>query len=413
VQRRLPNGLRVAAVPGDFPGVMALCTVVRVGSRDAVADEDAGFAHLFEHLMFRGTERRPAEAYDRAMQAIGADANATTTADATLFFVTAASADLDTVIELEADRLQHPAFDQAVFQREARAVHGEYQTLSEDPALELEHRLFEAAFAQHPYRRPVIGAEAAIAGMPGLFHRARLFHDRHYRPDNTAVIAAGDVPPAQVLSLVARHYGRWTAAAAAAPEPVPAEPPQRRERRRQLPAAPGQHAQLGIGFRTPPFSLAGLALPALEIVRELVLSERSPLFRRLVLEQQQVQRLYADIDPRRDAGLFLIGMAGRDARALRAAEQALYREIADLAARGPTPAALAAAKAHLRYAFASELITPADLASTLGQLFVLAGDIASVDEQLGLFDRVDVPVLQRVIRQYLTAHNRTVVGVGV
>lgn len=101
---RLPNGLTVMSVPWDTPGIVAYYTVMRVGSRDEVEPGHSGFAHLFEHMMFRGTERFPEDVYERTIQSFGADNNAYTSNDYTCYHVTAPSSALARIVELEADR---------------------------------------------------------------------------------------------------------------------------------------------------------------------------------------------------------------------------------------------------------------------------------------------------------------------
>src|SRR3954468_265275 len=122
----LPNGLRVVFVPMDSPGLFAYFTLVRVGSRDEVEPGHTGFAHFFEHMMFRGTKRFPAEAQQQLVQRLGLDSNAFTWDDETVYYYSGPNQALAEVIELEADRFQHLEYDVEAFRTEAKAVLGEY-----------------------------------------------------------------------------------------------------------------------------------------------------------------------------------------------------------------------------------------------------------------------------------------------
>ena len=125
--RTLDNGLSVVVIPMSSNGLCAFWSVVRTGSRDEFEPGHTGFAHFFEHMMFRGTERFPAELYNRVITTIGADANAYTTDDHTAYHLSMAAEDLEQVMELESDRFQHLSYAESAFQTEAGAVYGEYR----------------------------------------------------------------------------------------------------------------------------------------------------------------------------------------------------------------------------------------------------------------------------------------------
>ena len=129
----LPNGLSVLFVPMASDGLVSYWTMVRTGSRDEVEAGVTGFAHFFEHMMFRGSKRFPADVYDGIVKKMGADANAYTTDDYTAYHLSLASEDLGQVIQIEADRFQHLDYDEAAFKTEAGAVYGEFRKGRTDP----------------------------------------------------------------------------------------------------------------------------------------------------------------------------------------------------------------------------------------------------------------------------------------
>src|SRR6267143_373858 len=132
-QEELPNGLRLVTIPTGFPNIVALYIVVQTGSRNEVEEGKSGYAHLFEHLMFRGTPRFPPGKYTSLIKTAGADQNASTSADITTYHITFSKEDLDTMLMLEADRFQNLKYSPEIFKTETLAVLGEYNKNSADP----------------------------------------------------------------------------------------------------------------------------------------------------------------------------------------------------------------------------------------------------------------------------------------
>ncbi|MCA9541933.1 MAG: insulinase family protein, partial [Myxococcales bacterium] len=221
---RLPNGLQVVTAHTDTPGIISYFTIVRTGSRDEVEKGRSGYAHFFEHMMFRGTKQWSSQAYSAKLQAHGADGNAYTTWDYTAYHVTAPKAALADVITLESDRFRFLDYDEAAYRTEAGAVLGEYNLSFSDPGMKAWEVLGETAFTTHTYGHTTIGYGADVKAMPEGFEYARAFFKRHYTPDNTTIIVAGDVEPAEVLAAITKAYGDWTGTHDA--PVVPAEPEQ-------------------------------------------------------------------------------------------------------------------------------------------------------------------------------------------
>src|SRR5690606_5691915 len=133
----LANGLRVIAVPTGLPNLVSVQIPVQTGSRNEVEPGKSGFAHFFEHMMFRGTERYPADLYQEVIARTGARQNAYTTDDYTNYHTTFAKEDLETVLEVEADRFMRLSYSEADFKTESRAVLGEYNKSAANPMVKL------------------------------------------------------------------------------------------------------------------------------------------------------------------------------------------------------------------------------------------------------------------------------------
>ncbi|HQR66952.1 MAG TPA: insulinase family protein, partial [Thermoanaerobaculia bacterium] len=169
VEKTLPNGLKVIVVPTGFPDIVAIYIPVRTGSRNEVEPGKSGFAHFFEHMMFRGTKNVTPEAYERALTKSGARSNAYTTDDYTCYHTTLAKEDLETMLRLEADRFQNLSYPEAAFKTEARAVLGEYNKNSASPTSKIFEAQRDKAFDVHTYKHTTMGFLKDIEDMPNQF----------------------------------------------------------------------------------------------------------------------------------------------------------------------------------------------------------------------------------------------------
>src|SRR5688500_13140508 len=156
-EKTLPNGLKVIVVPTGFPNIVSLQIPVQTGSRNEVEPGKSGFAHFFEHMMFRGTPSFPPDRYQEIMTAAGARPNAYTSDDYTHYHVTFAKDDLETMLKVEADRFMNLQYAPEAFKTEARAVLGEYNKNSANPLNKLEEVQRDHAFTTHTYKHTTMG----------------------------------------------------------------------------------------------------------------------------------------------------------------------------------------------------------------------------------------------------------------
>src|SRR5262245_63988921 len=189
----LDNGLRLVTVPTDFPNMVALYIVVQAGSRNEVEPGKSGYAHLFEHIMFRGSENYTPEQRDLVLKKAGADSNATTNTDRTTYYATFSKEDLEAIVKLEADRFQRLKYSEPAYKTESLAVLGEYNKNSANPTQKLDEVLYETAFTKHTYTHTTMGFLKDIQDMPNQYNYSRQFYDRFYRPEYTTIVLVGDV----------------------------------------------------------------------------------------------------------------------------------------------------------------------------------------------------------------------------
>jgi zinc protease len=406
-EKTLANGLRVFVVPYDSPGLVAYYSVVRTGSRNEVEPGKSGFAHFFEHMMFRGTERYPTERYNAAIKAMGADSNAFTSEDMTVYHILAGKAALPQIVDIEADRFRNLKYDEPSFQKEARAVLGEYNKGASDPMQKMFEAMCDHAFQTHTYKHTVIGFLRDIEDMPNQFAYSRQFFDRYYRPDNVLLLVVGDVTADQIFPLVEKAYGTWGKGPAR--PAVPVEPPQKAEQRVTVPWKGASLPILFMGYHTPAFSTTSLDGPALDVLSELVFAERSPLFQKLVLDEQKVESLFGGNERHTDPNLFMVLARVKQAKDMAYVETTITKEIARIANEGVDDKTLGEVVARARYGFAAQLSTADRVALVGSEFLALAGRLSAIDEFFARLGQVKSADVQRVARSFFVPNNRTVV----
>jgi zinc protease len=406
-EKTLANGLRVFVIPYDSPGLVAYYSVVRTGSRNEVEPGKSGFAHFFEHMMFRGTERYSTERYNAVIKAMGADSNAFTSDDMTVYHILAGKAALPQIVDIEADRFRNLKYDEPSFQKEARAVLGEYNKGASDPMQKMVEAMYDHAFQTHTYKHTTIGFLRDIEAMPNQFAYSRQFFDRYYRPDNTLLLVVGDVTADQVMPLIEKAYGTWGKGPAR--PTVPAEPPQKAEQRVTVPWKGASLPLLFMGYHTPAFSSTSVDGPALDVLSELVFAERSPLVQKLVLEEQKVESLFGGNERHTDPNLFLVLARVKQAKDVAYVQSAIEKEIVRIAKEGVDDKTLAEVVSHARYGFAAQLSTADHVALVGAEFLALAGRLTAIDEFFTRLGQVKSADVQRVARSFFVSTNRTVV----
>jgi zinc protease len=404
--RTLANGLEVIVMPTPTEGLAAFWSIVRTGSRDEYEPGRSGFAHFFEHMMFRGTERYPSDVYARTLTSLGADGNAYTTDDHTAYHISMTAEDLERVVELEADRFQNLSYAEAAFQTEAGAVYGEYRKSRTEPEFALYEALVDKAFEKHPYGHTTIGYERDIAAMPTMYDYSREFFARYYRPENTVLFFAGAVEPERVFALVERRYGGWQRGYVA-PQ-IPTEPEQTAERRVNV-AYDGQTLTIvQLAYKVPAFDPADRTRVAADLLAELAFGETSEAYRRLVLDEQVVEFLDAGADASRDPGLLDMTTRVTDPAKVSYVLDAIDATVAEYRDAPPAPERLAALQQRLKYGFLMGLSTPDGVASRLAHFIALSGGLDSVDTLYATYAAITPADVQTAAQSYLSAQRRTV-----
>lgn len=404
------NGLKAIVIPAGTAGVVNLQIPVHTGSRNEVEPGKSGFAHFFEHMMFRGTAEYPPERYQAVMTRAGADQNAYTTDDYTNYHVTFTKADLETVLRLEADRFQHLQLDEEGFRTEALAVKGEYLKNYSDPTEKMFEVLRDLAFTTHPYKHTTMGFFADIEAMPDQIDYARTFFSRWYRPGNATLLVSGDVDPDAALALIDKHWRDWQPGDFHAD--VPAEPPPDAPRYRHLVWQAPTQAWIAVAFHGPAFSVEDKAMAAMDFIAELYFSPHSDLYERLVVERREADELFTDFSDHEDPYLLTVAARLTDERHAPAVTAAILETFARAAAARVDSAKLAAVRERLRNGFAHHLADAEAVGDMLAGFVRFSRSPAIVNRLFAIYDDLDAETLRAAAERYFVSAGRTIVSLA-
>jgi zinc protease len=409
-EKTLGNGLRIVVIPYDSPGIVAYFTVVRAGSRNEIEAGHSGFAHFFEHMMFRGTEKYPPAAFNDILKRMGADNNAFTTDDYTNYYTIGPASSLPTIMDMEADRFKNLKYTEDAFKTESLAVLGEYNKSASNPGQPIEEKLRDLAFQKHTYKHTTIGFIADVKAMPGYYAYSRQFFDRFYRPENAVVVVVGDVQPENVFSLAEQHYADWKGGYKEVK--ITPEPPQAKRQEAHIDWPNPGRPQMVVAYHTPAFSTATVDTAALNVLGDLLLSESSPLYQELVVQKQWVDALQGGNDDHRDAYLFQVYAQVKSEDLVPKVKQTFDRYVELLKKQPVDRQRLERVKSHLRYAFAVSLDSPGAVARQAARAIALTGDVHTLSRIYEEFQKVTPEDIQRVARQTFRPENETVVSLS-
>lgn len=400
----LDNGLRVIVVKTDYPDVVAMHIPVQTGARNEVEAGKTGFAHFFEHMMFRGTKQYPKQRYIEAMKQAGADQNAYTSDDYTNYHLTFTKADLEKMIAIEADRFQNLSYSEEQFRTEALAVKGEYLKNFSNPLRKLYAELRGTAYEQHTYKHTPMGFLRDIEDMPNQLSYSKTFFDRWYRPEKTSVIIVGDVEVDKTIAWVKQYWGGWKRGDYQVKIPQESAPkgPKYKHVAWDAPTQPW----IAIAFHGPAFDPAQKAMPALELLSQVYFSETSPLYQRLIEQERVIDQLYADFSYHKDPGLLIVAARLTDVKHAARVRDAMLRTVAEAQQKTIDADKLAQLKAHLRYSFIHPLDNSEAIAETLAQFVHFERTPETLNTLYRTFDALTPEDVQVVAKQYLTDDRR-------
>jgi zinc protease len=403
----LPNGLQVVFLEDHSTPIVHVELWYHVGSKNEKAGR-TGFAHFFEHMMFKGSKNVEPEGHPSYISSVGGQSNAYTNEDSTVFWQTVPSQYLPLVLWLEADRMASLRIDEAAFKTEREVVKEERRMRIENqPYGRLNEIIYDHAFTVHPYKHPTIGSMKDLEA--ASLDDVRDFFRTYYVPSNATLVLVGDFDTKEAQALVTQYLGRVPKAAHEVPRDIPKEPPQTKEKHVtieeswELPAVVVAHH---ITFDGHPDSY-----PLHIASKVLSDGQSSRIYRKLVYDKQLALAAFGGGNIIEHPNLFFAVAIVHPSKSPDEAIETLIAELDRLRNEPISAAELQQAKNQFArdYIFSRE--SNKDKASHLGHAVVIHDDIKTADGEFDIFMNITAADVQRVAKTYFTPENRLVMKV--
>ncbi len=406
IEAKLPNGLKIRLLPSSAVPTISYYTFFHVGSRNE-RPGITGISHLFEHMMFNGAKKYGPGEFDRTLESNGGSSNAYTSNDLTVYYEDFMSEALETVIDLESDRMRSLEITPKMLTSERQVVMEE-RRMRVDNEVDgvMDEELGALVYKAHPYRWPIIGWMRDIESISR--DECMNYFRTYYAPNNATIYVSGDFDPKKTLALITKHYGTIKPGPAVPPV-LDAEPEQKGERR-ALVKYPAQAPSLMIAWRGPVATHADtLTLDVLQYA--LSVGQSSRLTRALVYQQEVAVSVSVDWSWRIDPGLFVISVELKPGADPAKTEAAVYEQLERILKTGLEAHELEKAQNNLNAMMFRELATNNSRAHSLGNYEMMLG---SWREGLALPSRYEAVTSDQVkaaVAKYLTEDRRNVVTV--
>ena len=403
----LSNGMQVVFLEDHSTPIVHTEVWYHVGSKNERPGR-TGFAHLFEHMMFKGSKNVEPEGHPSWISSIGGQSNAYTNEDATVFWETVPAQYLPLVLWLEADRLATLRIDEDVLRTEREVVKEERRMrIDNQPYGRMNELIYDHAFTVHPYKHPTIGSMKDLEA--ASIDDVRDFFRTYYVPNNATIVIVGDFVTKDAQEMVTRYFGRIPKSVRPVPRDIPKEPPQTKERRVKieenwpLPAVVVAHH---ITFDGDPDSY-----PLHIASKVLSDGQSSRIQRKLVYEKGLALAAFGGGNIIEDPNLFYAVAIVQPGHTTEETIDALIAELDGLRTAPITPGELQQAKNQFArdYIFGRE--SNKDKAGQLGHAAVIHNDIKTADGEFDIFMNITQADVQRVARKYFTPENRLVMTI--
>jgi zinc protease len=402
----LANGLEVYTVEDHKSPTVAVQVWYHVGSKDD-PNGRSGFAHLFEHMMFKGNDHLTPDAFDDLTENIGGENNAYTADDVTVYHEVVPSNYLDPILWAEAERMSGLALNDQNFTSERDVVKEEYrQRILANPYGEFYLDIDRKSFAVHPYKRPGIGSipELDASKLPEV----RAFHSTFYRPDNATLIVVGDFKQEELDGWIKKYFDAISKPTEKIPRVAVKEPPRKEDKLETSYSAKAPLPAIAVTYLAP--SVRSKDAPALSLVEEILAGGASSrLYQAMVYEQQIAQGVSCSADLHEDLGLLVFRMILASGKPIETAKKSLADQIENVLKKGVTQAELDKAKSRLLTSKLLERETANGKASALGEAAVIYADATRVNTDLAMVQAVTAAQIKEVLNKYVTGKKKVVI----
>jgi zinc protease len=404
---KLSNGLALVSVPTEHKNLIALYIIVRAGSRNEIEPGKSGFAHFFEHMMFRGSENFTSDQRDAIMKKAGAESNAYTSDDRTVYHALFSAQDLEAILTVEADRFQHLKYSEPDYKTEALAVLGEYNKNSANPVNKLFEVLRNEAFTTHTYKHTTMGFIQDIEDMPNQYEYSHQFYNRYYRPEYTTILLVGDINRERALELTKTYFGEWKSGRYKVS--VPTEPPQKKEQSASVDWPSPTLPYVVVSHHAPAFSDTRKDKTALDFLVPIGFGENSDLYQKLVLKEQKVDMLETAFDDQVDPELFSVFARVKDPKDLDYVRDEIIKTFERFTKETISSDKVEETRAHVRYGTALGWQSAGAIASFLAPYIALNGNPDTVNKVFTLYNQVTAKDILDNAKKYFTPENRIIV----
>jgi zinc protease len=405
--KELTNGLRVLVVKTDYPDLVSVQIPVSVGARDENEVGKTGFAHFFEHMMFKGSDKFPQDVYADLFKNAGVDNGAYTTNDYTNYHLDFSKDNLDKVLEIQADHFQNLKYTDAQFKTEALTVKGEYLKNNASPTRKLLAAVRKEAFDTHTYKHTTMGFFEDVEAMPNQIAYGQKFFKQFYKPEYVSLVIVGDVEPEATMAMVEKHWGTWQKGdfvSDIAPEPKQETAKYVHEKFEGLPG----HWLL-VSYKGSDWQPKKKDRAALDLISELYFSNNSALYQELVVDKQLASQMFNYNPETKDAGLRHVFIKVNDEKDLAIVRDAVNNTYAQARTELVSTEKLDNLKSNLKYSFVNSLDSSESIAATLASYMHFDRDPETINHLYNSFDNISAEDIKRVANQYFVDENRTTV----
>ena len=403
-KRALSNGLTVILVEDKSTPVVSYQTWFKVGSVDEKVGT-TGMAHLFEHLMFKGTEKYGPKQFFERLEAKGAEVNAYTTRDYTVYHESITPQLIDQVIDMESDRMTGLKLDEPTVDTERQVVLEERRMrIDNSPAGKMQEALWSLAYRVHAYQWPVIGYPEDVMKVPLTV--VRKFYRDYYEPSNATLVVVGNIDKNSVFEKIKAAYSKIKGA----PRPsrmIPKEPEQTGERRIVL---RDNIAAQRIAEAYHVTEANNDDTYSLDVLAGILFSGTSSRgYRAMVDGAESVTSVNGSAFTPTYPGLFIISSTLRGHKLGEEAEKGIESLIQEVQKKGVNQEEVQVAVRQLTVQMVDSVRTPNGLAQLIGTVTTVLGDPNRFSEELAKYTQVTPSDVQRVARKYLVPNNRSIV----
>ncbi|MBE7516464.1 MAG: insulinase family protein [Chloracidobacterium sp.] len=405
-ERTLANGLKVVSVRDNSSPTVAIHVWYNVGGKNDPQGK-SGFAHMFEHMMFKSTKNMANEQMDRLTEDVGGYNNASTWDDFTNYYEVVPSNYLKTLLWAEAERMANLNVDDTNFASERDVVKEEFrQSVLAQPYGRLFEYLGSLSYTTHPYKRGVIGDLDQLNAATSA--DARAFHSLYYRPDNAYLIVVGDFDQKQFDGWVDEYFGKLAKPSTAIPRVTVKEPARTKELRFEKSAPNVPFPAVAITYLGPRSDDADI--PALKVAENILAAgESSRLYQSLVYKEQIAQEAEFSIDNKVDGGLLYFLAIASEGHTPKELEAALLSQLKLIQEKGITAKELQKAKNQLIASAVKDLETNDGKAIAIERAVAYQHDPSAVNRSVAKLQAVTAADVQRVMKKYFNDNNRVVI----